>query len=289
MHVCVDDATRIAYVEVLDDEKAVTAAGFLRRAVAHYRAHGIRVERVLTDNGSCYRAVVHALACKALGIKHLRTRPYRPRTNGKAERFIRTMLGGWAYGAIYGNSQERRAAFPGAQLAGGFLFDRPLGGRQGFETLVRNRLAALDREPVRARGEPRLGPLDRCELVAQVVGQALVELFLGELGGEVAGIEVVRLLARVGVRSSGQRALDTGALGGQEFAGPVGIHGPTVTDQVVGYNECAGRVTATLSGAEESPDTAGQDAGETPGGESRRKVAQKGDRLRRQPLRRRRR
>ena len=113
VHVCVDDATRIAYVEVLADEKATTAVGFLRRAVAHYRAHGITVERVLTDNGSCYRAVVHALACKTLALKHLRTRPYRPRTNGKAERFIRTMLGGWAYGAIYGTSDERRAALPG--------------------------------------------------------------------------------------------------------------------------------------------------------------------------------
>jgi transposase InsO family protein len=113
VHVCVDDATRLAYVEVLADEKATTAAGFLRRAVAHYRAHGILVERVLTDNGSCYRGVVHALACKTLGIKHLRTRPYRPRTNGKAERFIRTMLGGWAYGAIYRNSDERRRALPG--------------------------------------------------------------------------------------------------------------------------------------------------------------------------------
>lgn len=113
VHVCVDDATRLAYVEVLDDEKAVTAAGFLRRAVAHYHAHGIRVERVLTDNGACYRGVVHALACKALGLKHLRTRPYRPRTNGKAERFIRTMLGGWAYGAIYANSEERRLALAG--------------------------------------------------------------------------------------------------------------------------------------------------------------------------------
>jgi transposase len=84
VHVCVDDATRIAYVELLADEQASTAAGFLRRAVAYYRAKGIQVERVMTDNGSCYRGVVHALACKALGIKHLRTRPYRPRTNGKA-------------------------------------------------------------------------------------------------------------------------------------------------------------------------------------------------------------
>jgi transposase InsO family protein len=113
VHVCVDDATRLAYVEVLEDENATTAAGFLRRAVAHFAAHGIRVERVITDNGSCYRGVVHALACRALRIKHLRTRPYRPRTNGKAERFIRTLLGGWAYGAIYGNSTERRAALAG--------------------------------------------------------------------------------------------------------------------------------------------------------------------------------
>jgi transposase InsO family protein len=113
VHVCVDDATRLAYVEVLADEKATTAAGFLRRAVAHYRAHGIRVERVMTDNGPCYRAVIHALTCKTLRIKHLRTRPYRPRTNGKAERFIRTLLGGWAYGAIYGSSEERRLALPG--------------------------------------------------------------------------------------------------------------------------------------------------------------------------------
>ena len=112
VHVCVDDATRIAYVEVLGDEKAVTAAAFLRRAVAHYRACGIRVEQVMTDNGSAYVSIVHALACKTLRLKHLRTRPYRPRTNGKAERFIRTMLGGWAYAAIYGTSHERRAALP---------------------------------------------------------------------------------------------------------------------------------------------------------------------------------
>jgi transposase InsO family protein len=113
VHVCVDDATRLAYVEVLADEKAATAIGFLRRAVAHFAAYGVQVERVLTDNGSAYRATIHALACRALGIKHLRTRPYRPRTNGKAERFIRTLLGGWAYGAIYGSSSERERALPG--------------------------------------------------------------------------------------------------------------------------------------------------------------------------------
>jgi len=113
VHVAVDDATRLAYVEVLADEKGPTAAAFLRRAVAFFRRFGIRVERVLTDNGSCYRAVVHSLACRALGIRHLRTRPYRPRTNGKAERFIRTLIDGWAYGAVYRTSAERTTALPG--------------------------------------------------------------------------------------------------------------------------------------------------------------------------------
>jgi transposase InsO family protein len=113
VHVCVDDATRLAYVEVLADEQGATAAGFLRRAVAFYRRHGISVERVLSDNGSCYRSVIHAFACRAMGLRHLRTQPYRPRTNGKAERFIRTLLAGWAYGAIYGSSRERTAALDG--------------------------------------------------------------------------------------------------------------------------------------------------------------------------------
>jgi len=112
VHVAVDDATRLAYVEVLEDEKAVTAVAFLRRAVAHFGDYGIRVERVMTDNGSAYVSIVHSLACKALRIRHLRTRPYRPRTNGKAERFIRTMLGGWAYGAVYQTSSQRCRALP---------------------------------------------------------------------------------------------------------------------------------------------------------------------------------
>ena len=113
VHVAIDDATRLAYVEVLEDEKAATAVGFLRRAVAHFAAFGIRVERLMTDNGNAYRSAIHALACKALRIKHLRTRPYRPRTNGKAERFIRTLLGGWAYGAIYHTSHERHNVLTG--------------------------------------------------------------------------------------------------------------------------------------------------------------------------------
>jgi transposase InsO family protein len=112
-HVCVDDATRMAYVEVLSDERATSAVGFLRRALAFYRSHGAQVEQVMTDNGSAYRSTMHAIACRGLGIRHIRTRPYRPQTNGKAERFIRTMLGGWAYGAIYRSSAERTAALEG--------------------------------------------------------------------------------------------------------------------------------------------------------------------------------
>jgi transposase InsO family protein len=113
VHIAVDDYSRLAYAEVLNDEKASTAAGFLRRAVAYYSRRGIQVERILTDNGSCYRGVVHAIACRSLGIRHSRTRPYRPQTNGKAERFIRTLINGWAYGTIYRSSHERTAALDG--------------------------------------------------------------------------------------------------------------------------------------------------------------------------------
>ncbi|HEU4726690.1 MAG TPA: IS481 family transposase [Kofleriaceae bacterium] len=113
VHVCVDDATRLAYVEVLSDEKATTAIAFLRRAVAFYRARGITVQRLMTDNGSAYVSTIHALACRAMRIRHLRTRPYRPRTNGKAERFIKTLLAGWAYGALYRSSAQRAAALSG--------------------------------------------------------------------------------------------------------------------------------------------------------------------------------
>jgi transposase InsO family protein len=112
-HVCVDDATRLAYVEVLPDERGETAAAFLRRAVAWLAERGVRVERVMTDNGSPYVSTVHAATCRQLGIRHLRSRPYRPQTNGKAERFIQTMLREWAYGRLYGSSAERSG-----QLAG---------------------------------------------------------------------------------------------------------------------------------------------------------------------------
>jgi transposase InsO family protein len=113
VHVAVDDATRLAYAEVLTDERGASATAFLRRAVAWFESFGITVERVLSDNGSCYRSRLHADALAELGIRHLFTRPYRPRTNGKAERFIQTLTNRWAYGAIYGSSTERTAALPG--------------------------------------------------------------------------------------------------------------------------------------------------------------------------------
>ena len=112
VHVCVDDFSRLAYVEVLADERALTAIAFLRRALEWFAAQGVQVERVMTDNGSAYRSHAHALACRALGIRHSRTKPRRPRTNGKAERFIQTLLGGWAYARLYANSSERARALP---------------------------------------------------------------------------------------------------------------------------------------------------------------------------------
>jgi transposase InsO family protein len=112
VHVCVDDHSRLAYVEVLGSDNAATAIGFLRRALAWFGARGVAVERVMTDNGSAYVSHAHAAACRELGLRHLRTRPYRPRTNGKAERFIQTLLREWAYGRIYGTSAERTAQLP---------------------------------------------------------------------------------------------------------------------------------------------------------------------------------
>jgi transposase InsO family protein len=109
VHVAVDDYSRLAYAEVLDDERASSAIAFLRRAIAFFGRHGITVRRVMTDNGSAYRAHQHRLACQQLALKHTFTRPYRPRTNGKAERFIQTLINDWAYGRLYANSTERTA------------------------------------------------------------------------------------------------------------------------------------------------------------------------------------
>lgn len=113
VHVCIDDATRLAYAEVLQDEKGETAAAFFERAADWFASMGVTVERVLSDNGACYRSFAHERVCERRGIRHSFTRPYRPRTNGKAERFIKTMTERWAYGAIYGSSAERTAALPG--------------------------------------------------------------------------------------------------------------------------------------------------------------------------------
>lgn len=112
VHVCVDDASRLAFTDVMPDEKAVSAVRFLKAAVAYYASLGVTVRRVMTDNGSCYKAFVFRDACRELGLKHIRTKPYTPQTNGKAERFIQSALREWAYGRAYESSEQRRAALP---------------------------------------------------------------------------------------------------------------------------------------------------------------------------------
>jgi len=109
-HVCIDDHSRVSYVEVLEDERAETAVGFLERAVRWFAELGVRTERILTDNGSCYVSRDFRARCSVLGIRHKRTRPYRPRTNGKAERFIQTLLREWAYARPFRSSRGRRLA-----------------------------------------------------------------------------------------------------------------------------------------------------------------------------------
>ena len=110
LHVCVDNASRIAFSAILPDEKKESAVAFLRQAVSYYQRLGITVERVLTDNGACYQSFSWREACAQLNIRHRRTRPYRPQTNGKAERFIRTAMNEWAYAKVYTHSHERTAA-----------------------------------------------------------------------------------------------------------------------------------------------------------------------------------
>jgi transposase InsO family protein len=113
IHVVLDDYSRIAYAEIHDDETGATATAVLRRATAWFAARGVTAQRVLTDNGGCYRSRDWAAACAELGIKHKRTRPYRPQTNGKAERFNRTMTSEWAFAQLFTSEADRRAAFPG--------------------------------------------------------------------------------------------------------------------------------------------------------------------------------
>jgi transposase InsO family protein len=112
VHVCIDDHSRVAFAKVMPDEKKRSAIAFLNAALAYYASLGITVERVMTDNGSCYKSFAFRRACKRLGLRHIRTRPYTPKTNGKAERFIQTSLREWAYAQAYENSRQRKDRLP---------------------------------------------------------------------------------------------------------------------------------------------------------------------------------
>ena len=112
LHTVIDDHSRLAYVEICGDERAITAVGVLEHAVAWFADHGVRVERILTDNGSAYRSTLWREACAKLAVAHKRTRPYRPQTNGKIERFHRTLADEWAYARHYQSEHGRRAALP---------------------------------------------------------------------------------------------------------------------------------------------------------------------------------
>jgi transposase InsO family protein len=112
VHVCIDDASRIAFVQVMLDEKKASAVAFLKAAIAYYASLGVTVARVMTDNGACYKSLAFRDACRGLGLRHIRTKPYTPQTNGKAERFIRTALCEWAYAKAYIHSNDRTAELP---------------------------------------------------------------------------------------------------------------------------------------------------------------------------------
>jgi len=129
VHVCIDDASRIAFTQIKPDERKRSATAFLKAAVAYYKSLGVTVERVMTDNGSCYRAFAFRNACRRLGLKHIRTRPYTPKTNGKAERFIQTALREWAYARAYNSSGQRAAELP--YWMHRYNWHRPHGGIQG--------------------------------------------------------------------------------------------------------------------------------------------------------------
>ena len=112
VHVCIDDASRIAFSQILPDERKQSAVAFLKAAVAYYASLGVAIARVMTDNGACYRSKSFARACRELGLRHIRTRPYTPKTNGKAERFIQTALREWAYAIAYPTSNHRAQELP---------------------------------------------------------------------------------------------------------------------------------------------------------------------------------
>lgn len=126
VHICIDDHSRIAFSEIKADEKAVSAVACLKAAIAFYARLGVKVERVMTDNGSCYKSHAFRDTCKALGLRHIRTKPYTPKTNGKAERFIKTALNEWAYARAYDTSDQRAAHLPNWIHA--YNWHRPHGG-----------------------------------------------------------------------------------------------------------------------------------------------------------------
>jgi len=126
VHVCIDDASRLAFTQIKPNEKKRSATTFLRASVAYYESLGIKVERVMTDNGSCYKSRAFARTCKQLGIRHIRTKPYTPKTNGKAERFIQTALREWAYAHAYDTSDQRADELP--RWTHRYNWHRPHGG-----------------------------------------------------------------------------------------------------------------------------------------------------------------
>jgi transposase InsO family protein len=132
VHVCIDDASRFAFVQVLADQRKESAVAFLEAAVAHYAKLGVRIERVMTDNGSCYQSKMFRAACKRLGLRQIFTRRYTPKTNGKAERFIQTALREWAYARAYHNSDQRSAELP--HWLHRYNWHRPHGSPEGQHT-----------------------------------------------------------------------------------------------------------------------------------------------------------
>jgi len=112
VHVCIDDASRVAFAQIMPDERKESAIAFLKAAIGYYKGLGVTVQRVMTDNGSCYISKAFRKACKRLGLKHIRTKPYTPKTNGKAERFIQTTLREWAYAHAYPTSDHRADQLP---------------------------------------------------------------------------------------------------------------------------------------------------------------------------------
>ena len=139
VHVCIDDNSRVSFSQILPDETAVSAIAFLRAAVAYFEGLGVTILRVMTDNGSCYKAHAFRDACRELGLKHIRTKPYTPKTNGKAERFIQTALREWAYARSYPTSDHRAAELP--RWLHRYNWHRPHGGINSQTPISRLNLA----------------------------------------------------------------------------------------------------------------------------------------------------